>query len=157
VLPDFGLVHEHGAGRIEALGWLAPEVKGFGGRGYTTSSGATRPRYVDNIGWYVVGASYRVVVIAGGNNDARASFSPTAFRAAVRSTSAHLRRAPPDATLVVLGPYSPSGVGYVGQRTIEREEAARIGVPFIDGVAQGWFKDRPDPISRDRFHPNDAG
>ena len=107
MLPGFGLVPEHGAGRIEALGWLAPEVKGFGDTGYTTSGGATRPSYVDNIGRYVVGASYRVVIIAGGNNDARASFSPTAFRAAVRSTSAQVRRAPPDATLVVLGPSSP--------------------------------------------------
>lgn len=48
-------------------------------------------------------------------------------------------------------------MGYVGQRTIEREEAARIGVPLIDGVAQGWFEDRPDLKSKDRFHPNDAG
>ena len=56
-----------------------------------------------------MGASYRVVIIAGGNNDARASFSPAAFRAAVRVTLAQVKRALPEATLVVLARIAIAG------------------------------------------------
>jgi lysophospholipase L1-like esterase len=143
-----------------ALGWPTPQVHGFPGTGYTTSAkaeGKTARAYEDNIGQYVDGARYRVVIIAGGNNDARKGFSPGAFRAAVRSTFDHVRRALPDAKLVVLGPYSPSGTGYTIQRTIEREEAARVKASFVDGIDAGWFKGQSGLISKDGFSPNDAG
>lgn len=101
---------------------------------------ATRPSDVNNIGRYVVGASYRAVIIAGGNNDACASFSPAALRTAgsldcgtgnAGSATGGARRPGPD---------SRSGLGYVSQRTIGPEEAARIGIPLIDDCAQGWLQ-----------------
>jgi lysophospholipase L1-like esterase len=144
----------------KVLGWQVPQVRGFGGTGYTTRvsvAGVLRPAYPDNIGRYLSARSYRVVIVAGGNNDAHRGFSPAAFRAAVRSTLAQVKRAQPDARLVVLGPYSPNGSGYTQQRRIEAQEAARVGAPFIDGVAEGWFRARPDLLSKDGFHPNDAG
>lgn len=142
----------------KALGWQAPHVEAFGGTGYLSTVlvyGVTRPAYPDKIGWFVVGASYRVVIIGGGNNDARAGFSPQAFRAAARSTFQQVRRALPNARLVVLGPYSSRGTGYTYQRMIEREEAARAGALFIDGIAEGWFRGEPDLTSNDEFCPSD--
>jgi lysophospholipase L1-like esterase len=144
----------------KSLGWQVPQVQGFPGTGYTTKAtvkGVTRPAYADNIAQYVDDAHYRVVIVAGGNNDARKGFSPEDFRAAVRATLQHVRHALPDAKLVVVGPYSPDGTGYTDQRTIEREEAARAGALFIDGIAPGWFKGQSALLAKDGFSPNDAG
>jgi len=43
------------------------------------------------------------------------------------------------------------------QRSIEREEAARVKATFIVTIAQGWFLDQRQLISKDGFSPNDAG
>jgi hypothetical protein len=142
------------------LGWKEPQVRGFPGTGYVTASkinGVAQPAYRENIGQFLTGTHYRVVVVAGGNNDAVARFSPALFRAAVRSTLHQVRLSLPEAKLVVLGPYSPNGSGYAAQRIIEREEAKAVGAMFIDGVAQGWFLGQQSLISKDGFSPNDAG
>jgi lysophospholipase L1-like esterase len=143
------------------LGWQAPQVQGFPGTGYVRTArvkGVTLPAYGAGISRYLAGARYRVVVIAGGNNDARGGpFSPVVFRAAVRSTLQQVKTALPAAKLVVVGPYSPDGTGYAAQRTIEREEASRVRATFIDSIAQGWLVGQPTLISKDGFSPNDAG
>jgi lysophospholipase L1-like esterase len=142
------------------LGWQKPQVQGFPGTGYVKTAkvkGVTLPAYDKNIGQYLAGSHYKVVIIAGGNNDAQGAFSPVAFRTAVRSTLQQVRTALPDARLVVVGPYSPNSTGFAPQRLIEREEAARAKATFIDGIAGGWFKGLSQVIAKDGYSPNDTG
>lgn len=142
------------------LGWAEPQIVGAGGTGYTTGrtmNGVRVGPYTERIEDAVDGAYYDVVVVAGGNNDAGPAFDPVAFRTAVRNVLGQARRSLPEAHLVVLGPYSPDGTGFVAQRAIQSEEAARIGATFIDQVARGWMRDRPELLHSDGFHPNDAG
>ncbi len=142
------------------LGWAEPQIAAGGGTGYLTARtlGDVRSAsYPERIEAAVQSAYYDVVIVAGGNNDATASFDPVRFRSAVREVLAQVRANLPEAQMVVLGPYSPDGTGYDMQRTIEREEAARVGAAFIDGVALGWMRGRLDLLDGDGFHPNDAG
>lgn len=142
------------------LGWAEPVVAGAGGTGYLTArtiDGVRSGPYPERIAAAVEGASYDVVVIAGGNNDATDAFDPVAFRASVRAVLAQVRKSLPEAVLVVLGPYSPDGTGYVDQRRIEQQEAERVGAGYIDQVASGWMRAGPDLLHSDGFHPNDRG
>ncbi|MDP9435289.1 MAG: SGNH/GDSL hydrolase family protein [Actinomycetota bacterium] len=142
------------------LGWAQPVVVGAGGTGYLTSrtrDGIRVGPYPERIKAAVDGAYYDVVVVAGGNNDATRAFDPGKFEAAVRTVLQQVRSSLPEAHIVLLGPYSPTGQGYVEQRRIERAEAQRVGAAFIDQVAQGWMRGRPNLLHTDEFHPNDAG
>lgn len=142
------------------LGWAQPEVVGVGGTGYLTartSDGTRVGPYTERIEAAVSGASFDVVVIAGGNNDANEAFDPERFRAAVRSVLEQVTTRLPDAELVVLGPYSPTGRGYVAQRRVLYEEAVRSGARLVDQVARRWMAGREDLLDADGFHPNDAG
>lgn len=142
------------------LGWAEPQIVGAGGTGYVTSrtrDGVRVGPYTERIEAAVEGAYYDVVVIAGGNNDASPVFDREEFRTAVRSVLAQVRVSLPDAHIVVLGAYSPDGKGYVAQRIVQSEESLRIGATFIDQVARGWMRDRPELLHTDSFHPNDAG
>lgn len=142
------------------LGWQQPEVVGAGGTGYVTArtmDGVRVGPYPERIEAAVSGAYYDVVVIAGGNNDATKDFDPEPFRMAVRAVLQQVRTSLPQAKLVVLGPYSPTGFGYTKQRRIQFEEASRSGAAFIDQVAQGWMRGREDLLDGDGFHPNDEG
>ena len=142
------------------LGWAQPVVVGAGGTGYLTSrtrDGVRVGPYPERIKAAVDGAYYDVVVVAGGNNDATRAFDPAKFQAAVRTVLQQVRSSLPEAHIVLLGPYSPNGQGYVEQRRIERAEAQRAGAAFVDQVAQGWMRARPNLLHTDEFHPNDAG
>jgi lysophospholipase L1-like esterase len=144
----------------QRLGWAPPQIAAAGGTGYTTQrvlEGVRSGTYVERIAAAVEGSYYDVVVVAGGNNDDTAAFDPAQFRAAVRTVLDEVRTNLPEAQLVVLGPYSPDGTGYQAQRTIEQEEAARVGAVFVDQVAEGWMRGRRGLLNSDGFHPNDAG
>ncbi len=142
------------------LGWAPPQIAAAGGTGYITQrvlDGVRSGTYVERIAPAVEGSYYDVVVVAGGNNDDTAAFDPAQFRAAVRKVLEQVRSSLPEAELVVLGPYSPDGTGYLAQRRIEQEEAARVGAVFVDQVAQGWMRGGSRLLNSDGFHPNDAG
>jgi lysophospholipase L1-like esterase len=142
------------------LGWAPPQTAAAGGTGYVTARtlGGTRSgTYTERIAAAVEDSYYDVVVVAGGNNDATATFDPAAFRTAVRAVLRQVKTSLPDSTLVVLGPYSPDGTGYKEQRVIEAEEAARIGAVFVDPVGRQWMRGRKGLLDADGFHPNDAG
>lgn len=94
-----------------------------------------------------------VLVIEGGVNDPTTDLA--AFRTAVRTTFTIAKQKAPLTKIYVLGPYSPNGSGNSTKRPIIKEEAARIGFPYIDMTE--WMKGRPDLLWTDKFHPNASG
>lgn len=142
------------------LGWAVPQVVGEAGTGFLTAAEADGVRtgpFPERIQAAVEDSYYDVVVVAGGNEDAGDGFDAGAFRAAVRTVLAQVRTSLPDAELVVLSAYSPDGRGLDELRGIQREESERVGAVFVDQVASGWMRGRPDLLHTDRFHPDDAG
>lgn len=142
------------------LGWAPPQIAAAGGTGYTTErvlEGVRSGTYVERIAAAVEGSYYDVVVVAGGNNDDTAAFNPVQFRTAVRRVLEQVRTSLPEAVLVVLGPYSADGTGYLEQRTIVQEEASRVSAVYVDQVEQGWMQGRDDDLHSDGYHPDDSG
>jgi lysophospholipase L1-like esterase len=100
-----------------------------------------------------------VVFIAAGHNDSRWSAAATA-RAAAKVIH-RLRRALPDAVLVIVAPIWPSGsppTRCLVLRDHLRRTARSVDAIFVDSLAEGWYAgNRQKMIGRDGIHPSDAG
>jgi lysophospholipase L1-like esterase len=100
-----------------------------------------------------------IVFIASGHNDSRWSASATAD--AADSAIRRLRRALPNAVIVIVAPIWQNGSP--PQRALIlrdrlRTRAAAIGALFIDPLAGRWFAgSRRQLVGPDRLHPTDAG
>jgi lysophospholipase L1-like esterase len=100
-----------------------------------------------------------VIFVAAGHNDSR--WTATATAKAADKVITRLRRALPDAVLVIVGPIWPSGsppARCVALRDHLRRTAASVGAIFIDPLGERWFAgSRRSLIGTDGIHPTDAG
>lgn len=148
------------------LGWSPATAKalglpltrdGKGGSGYVNPTTYGAGVFGDRV-YRHKADGYRVVIIQGSTND-KAYLSRLAGNANWTLKAAKARY--PSARLVVVGPVSISGrndAETLAVRDKLRAAAAVAGVPFVDGIAEGWFV--PGDWSRysnaATGHPNDA-
>jgi lysophospholipase L1-like esterase len=106
-----------------------------------------------------VRAHPRLVILAGGHNDRR--FATAATSGAADLVIARLRRAFPDAVLVVIGPIWSNGdppLSLLRLRDHLRRTSAAVGAIFIDPLGAGWFAGSARRlIGPDDIHPTNAG
>jgi len=133
-------------------GWTAT-VSGHPGTGYATASGS-EDRFTVTFPEAASGRDFDVIVIEGSSNDAgvRAANLAVAVDEVLRAA----RDLHPNAAIVLIGPYSPSGSGYEEQRDVLAAKAVEFGVPFIDSIEAAWLPDRPERLA-DAYRPNTAG
>lgn len=103
----------------------------------------------------VVTSSAQVVVFFGSRNDAGLDVYPAATE-----TYAMVRRAAPNAKLLVVGPQwvgtdVPPAVRSVSDRV--RQAANEAGAIYVDPIAEGWFTGESEAFITDGIHPNDEG
>ena len=150
-----------------ALGWDI-HVDGQGGTGYVNpgpqQNGArqtitTRAGIVDT-------PPYDYIVVAAGINDT--SYPLDAVRAAAAESYARIRQVAPKATLIVVGPWWPTGAPVpevVALNAAIREEAKGADAIFVDPIRDRWITgsistgrgNAPEYISKDGTHPSQAG
>jgi lysophospholipase L1-like esterase len=139
-----------------ALGWrprnLAVAGTGFVNPGWTGQPIRTRVAAA-------IAARPRVVVLAAGHNDAR--FGTRASAAAADAVIDRLRRALPNALLVVVAPIWANGSppdAILGLRNRLKRKAAAVHAVFIDPLRGRWFAGSWHRyIGPDGIHPTDAG
>ena len=107
----------------------------------------------------VVRANPGIVFVAAGHNDNR--FGRRATGEAADAVLRSLRRALPDAVIVVIGPIWANGsppASIRGIRSELRAGAAAIDAIFVDPIRDGWFAGRAERlILGDGIHPSNAG
>lgn len=100
-----------------------------------------------------------VIVLAGGYNDnLGAPPSSVGFRAAVQATFTAAREWSPDADIIVLGPWTPTGVPTTNQSIVNdvlREESQSSGFMFVDTIRPPMVTS--EMIGSDGFHPTPEG
>jgi lysophospholipase L1-like esterase len=139
-----------------ALGWrvinLAVAGTGFVNPGWTNQPLATRIASA-------IRAKPQVLVVATGHNDRR--FGASAAAAASHRDLARLRRALPNALILVIAPIWADGrppASLLGLRNALKREAATIGALFLDPLSGGWFAGPSHRlIGGDGIHPTNAG
>jgi lysophospholipase L1-like esterase len=155
----------HGAG-IGSRGW--PRIVDAA-RGWETvnlavpGTGFLNPGWTDQPIGSLVGRAARahpdVIVLAGGHNDSRWSAAATAR--AADAVIDRLRRAAPDAVLVIVAPIWANGSPprrCLDLRDHLRRKAAAVGAVFVDPLADRWFAGSSHRlIGPDGIHPTDAG
>ncbi len=138
----------------QELGWSDPVVDAAGGSGYATA-GQGEP-YTDRIGPFLdANPDLKALIVEGGGNDAP---DASVLTPAVNSVFDTIKAKAPGLRVYVLGPYSSDSDGeYPTQRSVIQQAAAAHGFVFIDQVAEGWMRGRPDLLYQDNFHPNEGG
>ena len=136
------------------LGWSDPVVDGVGGSGYATA-GQGVP-YTDRIGPFLdANPNLQALIVEGGGNDPP---DASVLTPAVNSVFDTIKAKDPNLRVYVLGPYSFDSDGeYPTQRSVIQQSAAAHGFVFIDQIAEGWMRGRPDLLYSDGFHPNEGG
>jgi lysophospholipase L1-like esterase len=142
--------------RLRAKGFsIAPTVSGEGGAGYA------HPGYLGGTFAEKASAierSSELVVFFGSANDM--TVPPEELKNAVHNTLTKARGTAQKAHFLVIGPAWPRAevpkeVWEV--RDIVRDEAAALGLTFVDPLEQRWLWDGPGLIGPDGIHPNRAG
>jgi lysophospholipase L1-like esterase len=155
----------HGAG-IGSRGW--PRIVD-GARGWKTinlavpGTGFLNPGWTDQPIGSLVGRAVKahpdVIVLAGGHNDSRWSVAATAR--AADAVIDRLRRAEPEAVLVIVAPIWANGSPprrCLDLRDHLRRKAAAVGAVFVDPLADRWFAGSSHRlIGPDGIHPTYAG
>lgn len=166
--PDESLAQQVARGVKAKLKNLAS-----GGTGYVNPGveGMGREPYAARVE-EVVRTDPDVVLVSGGNNDYGYIFDQDAAsledeRQAVADTLGGLVDELPEAEIVVSGPWWPTGTPVEGAlqiNSIIKEEAERLGLPFINPMGERWITGQPDEsgnaqrfIGADRTHPTQAG
>ena len=107
----------------------------------------------------VVRARPGIVFVAAGHNDNR--FGRHVTGKAADAVLRRLRRALPDAVIVVIGPIWANGsppASIRGIRAELRASAAEIDAIFVDPIRDGWFAGAAGRlILDDGIHPSNAG
>jgi lysophospholipase L1-like esterase len=154
-----------GAG-IGSRGWPAIVSAAYGWR--TVNRAVAGTGFV-NPGWTgqpirtrvaaVLQARPGIVFVAGGHNDSR--FGRVATGTAADAVLRRIRRALPDAVIVVIGPIWGNGsppASVRGIRTELRKSAAAVDAIFVDPIRDGWFAGAAARhIMADGIHPSNAG
>ena len=155
----------NGAG-LGAHGWPAILAKT---RGWSATNLAVPGTGFENPGWTsqpigsrvaaAIAAQPDVLVVAGGHNDSRWSVAATS--AAADRVLARLRRALPDATILIVAPIWRDGsppARCLALRDHLRRSAAALGAVFVDPLTDRWFAgSRHALIGPDGLHPTDDG
>jgi lysophospholipase L1-like esterase len=101
----------------------------------------------------------QVVVVAMGHNDSH--YGTTATADAARRDLDRLRKALPNAVIIVVAPIWANGTppaSMLRLRTVLRREARAIHALFVDPLKDGWFVGSNQRyISSDGLHPTNAG
>lgn len=102
------------------------------------------------------------VFVAGGINDSSGGYSDAQVSSAARATLTPLAQALPKRRVVVVGPFWPNGRpvdAVLRVRDDVRREADRLGLTFLDPIAEHWITDgnRGAMIGPDGTHPTVAG
>lgn len=146
------------------LGWQHADY-GFPGSGYTTAGSFKGGRdYLDRIE-QLRGRTPDVLVIEGGANDGAADAAT--FQAKVQAVLAAAHALVPNATVVLMGPWSPSDTpspATVATNGLLRALAGAAHLPYIDPLAEKWISgsypgsgNAAQYISTDGYYPNAKG
>lgn len=146
------------------LGWQHADY-GFPGSGFTTAGAFKGGRdYLARIA-QLQGFVADVLVIEGGANDGAADAAT--LRAKVQAVLAAAHALVPAATIVLMGPWSPSDTpspATVATNDVLRTLATAAQLPYIDPLAEKWISgsypgsgNAAQYISSDGYYPNDKG
>jgi lysophospholipase L1-like esterase len=141
----------------DRLGWEAV-VDARGGTGWTTGGSKGRP-YLDRLqhdGFLKL--PYDVIVLEGGTNDAHHG-SPAKVREAALRTIDYVHRRQPWARIVLVGAFAPQGQPLERYQEVDTalvQVAAERGLRYVSQLHYSRLTDAGF-LSRDRFHPGDAG
>lgn len=148
-----------------ALGTLVAN-RSAGGTGYVSDGPFNRLPYRQRID-ELLAADADIYLIEGGLNDYATIYERGVsdlgdLRVAARKVFAGVRKGDPDAEVVVVGPFWPTGEpvdGILAIRDVIEAEADAAGVPFIDPLAEEWLTPQNTDrlIGPDGTHPNQAG
>jgi lysophospholipase L1-like esterase len=131
------------------------QVAAADGSGYRVPgpNGETFPRLVG-----AAGTDFDLVVLFGSQNDTGTAAD---VQAGVTDAIAAVRKASPDAAVLVIGPAAqvvPPPANLLNDRDAIRAATAAAGVTFIDPLVGGWFtRSAKGLFGRDGIHPTDAG
>lgn len=124
----------------KSLGWRT-EVDGVGGTGYTYGGpNGAQNDYGTRIRAYIGSSSFdpNVIVLEGSQNDYR---SVSTITKAVVADVELLRKAYPDARIVLFGPAAPqpllSQLGPID--AADQAAADRLGIPYISAYQENWL------------------
>jgi acyl-CoA thioesterase-1 len=141
----------------DRVGWRW-ETTAVGGTGYVAQLPGTLPYDAGQVD-RMVAAHPDVLVVEGSQNDGHADAG--AVGTAATALYAHLRRALPQARIVVVGPVASNSAQAASLAGVDRAvgDAARAaGLPYVDAIAEGWFTDAQGAlIGDDHIHPTWAG
>ncbi|WP_193598109.1 SGNH/GDSL hydrolase family protein [Microbacterium sp. YJN-G] len=138
------------------LGWTVVNLA-LGGTGYATESGPAGCGR-EHCGTFLeqskaIEGAPRIIVVAGGRNDAADSIESAAYRLFTTLRAEH-----PGATVIALSPWAdddPVTEGLTAKITAVRRAAREAGIVYIDTGQP--FVGHPGLISADGVHPNTAG
>ncbi len=142
----------------DLLGWN-PTIDAVSGTGYTTGGRTGKPYLARLRTDGYLRRQYDVVVLEGGTNDAHHG-TLSALHDAALQTVDYVRARQPHARIVLVGAFVAHGVRdqerYSTADAVLGDVARERGLLYI---SQYHYSDELDPgfLSRDRFHPSDAG
>lgn len=141
----------------DRLGWRAV-VDARGGTGFTTGGRHGKP-YLQRLrqdGYLRV--PYAVIVLEGGTNDAHHGSLTRLHDAALRTVD-YVRSRQPRARIVLVGAFAPAGVDVERYAVADRVLATVAAERGLQYVSQLHYSTVTEAgfLSRDRFHPSDAG
>lgn len=154
-----GGIEDAGWPRIVAkdLGLEPPAYSAEGGTGYVNPGPAGGAGDFEGRVDDVIATSPDFLVVAGGLNDA--DFDLKKVTAAARKVFTELQAGLPDATIVVVGPFSPkvpAPADITAIRDALQQIATELDIAFVDPLP--WFKGGDAvEIGSDGVHPTDAG
>jgi lysophospholipase L1-like esterase len=117
----------------------------------------------------VIAAEPDVVLVAGGINDTDRAYSEDRLRTAITGTLSGLQQGLPEAQIVVVGPWWPTGYPTESAEQVDdivTEVAASLDLPVVSPIDQGWITgtadgvepgNRAEFIGPDGAHPSQAG
>ncbi|GGV13635.1 hypothetical protein GCM10010182_37900 [Actinomadura cremea] len=163
---EVGVVPEetYASATARLLGWQVI-VGGRGGTGFVKTTNGED----DFLGMFELQLGWRpapdMLIVSGGHNDRRLTGPEVA--AAARTLLDRATQRWPGTHLVLMGPMWGSGSPtpqVLGVRDALKQLAGRLGVPFVDPIAEQWITGGPMGggnaaryIKRDGTHPTPAG
>lgn len=145
-----------------ALDWNLT-IDGYAGSGYVNPTPVGGKTFAERL-WKHPANSYGLVIIQGSSNDIKYCTEKTCtdLASAVNMTLRTVEKRYPSAEILLVGPTSPygsAGIEYVRVNAKLKTYATLHNVPFIDPLAEQWFKPGDGKLmaNPENGHPSNAG
>lgn len=139
---------------------IKPAVGAKSGSGYVRHSTQGSVPFVNQVG-QVVGTKDSLVILFGSPYDQTVlPRLSEQFAASVQHTLAEVKKAAPNAKLLVIGPawVQPNTSPEISQvRDIVKAQAEAIAATFVDPLAEEWFAGHPEMVGANGDSPDNSG